>query len=233
MDAVTLKLANQYTDESLKGAGAVKGEKGDPGPQGPPGPAGAEGPAGPPGPQGPPGPAGGGEGGPAYEAGDGISIEEATISVRLPTLSVTQGEYDSLSGEEKAGRLFVITDAEARPLEGVAVMDYDAEDGWHIRKWSDGYAEASYRKQYDLSAANWTALGNSYLCSTRIVVPIPECIIMQYSVNCSILNFGNALWLGNSADPDFRTISQLILSATAAPNKPNGYFCASITGRWK
>lgn len=28
MDAVTLKLANQYTDESLKGAGAVMGEKG-------------------------------------------------------------------------------------------------------------------------------------------------------------------------------------------------------------
>ena len=49
MDLVTLSLAKKYTEESLQGGGALKGERGEPGPQGPQGPQGSQGPQGDPG----------------------------------------------------------------------------------------------------------------------------------------------------------------------------------------
>lgn len=47
MDPVTLAAAKKYTDQTMVGAGAIKGDKGDPGPQGPKGDIGPQGPIGP------------------------------------------------------------------------------------------------------------------------------------------------------------------------------------------
>ena len=49
MDLTTYALAKKYTEESLAGAGAVKGDKGDPGEPGPQGPQGEKGDKGDPG----------------------------------------------------------------------------------------------------------------------------------------------------------------------------------------
>lgn len=43
MDVVTLQLAKKYAEETMQGAGAIKGDKGDPGPVGPAGPPGPPG----------------------------------------------------------------------------------------------------------------------------------------------------------------------------------------------
>jgi len=58
MDVISLALSKDYTEASLTGAGALKGERGDPGPQGPTGPQGLQGEQGPVGPAGPQGPQG-------------------------------------------------------------------------------------------------------------------------------------------------------------------------------
>lgn len=58
MDLVTLAAAKKYTDETMAGAGAIKGDKGDPGPQGPKGDTGPAGPQGPKGDTGDVGPKG-------------------------------------------------------------------------------------------------------------------------------------------------------------------------------
>jgi len=55
MDVISLALSKDYTEASLTGAGALKGDKGDPGPQGPTGPQGLQGEQGPVGPAGPQG----------------------------------------------------------------------------------------------------------------------------------------------------------------------------------
>lgn len=58
MDLITLGLAKKYTDDSMKSAGALKGEKGEKGDIGPQGPQGPIGPQGLTGSQGPAGPQG-------------------------------------------------------------------------------------------------------------------------------------------------------------------------------
>ncbi len=61
MDMIAFAVAKKYIKDSLKGAGALKGDKGDTGPQGaqgPIGPRGIQGEVGPQGPQGPAGPQG-------------------------------------------------------------------------------------------------------------------------------------------------------------------------------
>lgn len=113
MDVVTLQMAKKYTEETMMGAGAIKGDKGDPGPQGPVGPQGPAGPAGPMGPtgeQGPAGPAGAaGEQGPAGADGkDGFS---PTVSVEKITggnqITITDAEgphsFDVMDGKDGTG----------------------------------------------------------------------------------------------------------------------------------
>ncbi len=245
MDAVTLKLANQYTDESLKGVGALKGEKGDPGPQGPPGPAGepgAEGPAGPqgepgpPGPQGPPGPSGGGGESPVYEAGAGIDIEANTISVSLPTRSVTQAEYDGLGEEEKAETLFIITDAEAKPLEGVTITEYDTDDGWHVRKWSDGYVELFCKKSGTIPVSSWVSSSSLYtVVGFFPSSPFPVPLTRIYKEDSYVIDSWGCFTMSNKlAENPLTTTHALRLYTYQKPSVPITYdHYYSVKGRWK
>lgn len=110
MDVVTLQMAKKYTEETMKGAGAIKG---DPGPQGPVGPQGPAGPAGPMGPTGEQGPAG--QAGPAGEQGpagaDGQDGFSPTVSVEKITggnqVTITDAEgphsFDVMDGKDGTG----------------------------------------------------------------------------------------------------------------------------------
>lgn len=65
-----------------------------------------------------PGPAGSGGDAAAYEAGEGVVFTETAagtaIGVALPTIPLTQAEYDALSDEEKQKRaLYIVTDGAA------------------------------------------------------------------------------------------------------------------------
>ena len=269
MDAVTLKLANQYTDESLKGAGAVKGEKGDPGPPGP------QGEPGPPGPQGPPGPSGGGSGGTTdhaqlsnRDAADQHPIgavtgleaalsakqsaltpdeslrltETGEISVSLPSRAVTAAEYEGLSEGEKAGRLFVITDGESKPLEGVSIQEYDTDDGWHVRKWSDGYVEMLYsdRKVYtgygvSIQGVLWGKTG------VAKHIPFPVKLVEKYQETGNVTTFSGSsttLLLTEGDDTEFyldKTQNYRAMAFSTIPISDGQDLRVEIrvAGRWK
>lgn len=73
-------------------------------------------------------------GGPEYSAGDGITIEDDTISVTTPVNPMTQAEYDALPDKANSG-FCIITDS------GVSLKDrgevYSTEETM-IGTWIDG-----------------------------------------------------------------------------------------------
>lgn len=231
MDLVTLAAAKKYTDETLAGAGAVKGEKGDPGPQGPkgdkgdPGTPGVKGDKGDKGDPGTPGVKGDkgepgkdatingkdaitleagdnvsivtGEdgtvtisssgGGASLASGRGTTISDGKINVDLPSVAMTQEEYDALTDEEKNSEtLFILPcGTEGVPTGGTTGQvlakksntDYDTQwvdqtggssagdvystEETKIGTWIDG--KPLYRKVFvvtipSLSDNNWVAL---------------------------------------------------------------------------
>jgi len=176
--------------QGVKGDPGEPGPRGDIGPQGPkgdPGSEGAQGPAGEPGPKGDPGegvPAGGTSGqvlsktsdadydtqwveppesgaeGPTYTPGDGISIQDDTISVDTPVRGiVTQAEFDALAAEQQNKGLYVIDDGKSGGSTSCEEIYFTEET--RIGTWID--AKPIYRKVITGttggSVGAWTSIG--------------------------------------------------------------------------
>ena len=108
------------------------------------------------------------------EAGKGVAIEEGKINVALPAEVLSADEYAALPEEEKRSKtLYGVPEPPWPPMpESLSVQDYKTEDGWHVRKWSDGYVEMRYanRKVFILwgpaaggvvASALWAATSSS------------------------------------------------------------------------
>lgn len=120
-----------------QGVQGPPGADGQPGPQGEPGPMGPQGIQGPPGEQGPAGPAGSGA---DLTAGDGITIENDTISVTTPTRGIlTQAEFDALSEDKRGIGFYVVDDGLASGGSGEI---YDGEE----RRIGTWFGRPLYRK---------------------------------------------------------------------------------------
>lgn len=97
----------------------------------------------------------------------------------LGAIPITTSEYEALSESDRENKLYLVTDADAtKPLVGLSVTDYDTEDGWHVRKWSDGYVEMTYRSETILEASMaLNAFGALFSTSAdfipEIVYPFP------------------------------------------------------------
>lgn len=118
-----------------QGPQGEKGEKGDKGDQGPIGPQGEPGKQGP---QGEPGPAGSGA---DFTAGDGITIEDDTISVTTPTRGIlTQAEFDALPESERNKGLYVVDDGQSSGggTTGGTSLDIYSTEEVRIGTWIDG-----------------------------------------------------------------------------------------------
>lgn len=84
-------------------------------------------------------------GGITFTTDDTLDLDSSNVlSVTVPTEGMTQAEYDALSETEKNKGLKVITDG-VPTFDGVKAQlflnEYDTDDGWHVRKWSNGYLE--------------------------------------------------------------------------------------------
>lgn len=159
-DPISLSLSKNYTAESVKGMGAIKGEKGDPGPQGPVGP------------KGDPGKdatingknaialapgrnvtietgddgtvtisAAGGGAGESVTAGDGLSKDGYTLNVDNPVRGIyTQAEFAALTAEQKASGTYFVDDGQG----GSSGWETYSTEGRRIGTWIDG--KPIYRK---------------------------------------------------------------------------------------
>ena len=77
-----------------------------------------------------------------------ILIKDGGISVKTPVTPLTKEEYDGLSEEEKQAEAVYLVDEPPWTPVPLSIQEYDTEDGWHVRKWSDGYVEMIYKKSH-------------------------------------------------------------------------------------
>ena len=119
----------------------------------------------------------------------------------------------------------------ALPSEPV-LDEYDTEDGWHVRKWSDGYLEMSYKKEVNVTFSNSFA-GIGFYVNTGINEPYPviPAVIYSESIGLTELSDGALVSLYQSKIMK-NTLSYIYLFSAANGNR-TGTVCASITGRWK
>lgn len=68
----------------------------------------------------------------------------------------------------------------------IYIEEYDTSDGWHVRKWSDGYVEMVGVFEHTLKASDWTPWGNMYSVGSKI--PIYSYPIALASIYSEVLS---------------------------------------------
>lgn len=108
-------------------------------------------------------------------AGEGLSKEGDTLNVDLPTKSVTKTEYEALTEEQKqAEAVYLVAEPPWMPVP-LSIQEYDTDDGWHVRKWSDGYVEMSLLKKFtsESTMSSWNGWRMLEKAIPHVDLPIP------------------------------------------------------------
>ena len=185
----------------------------------------------------------------AYTAGVGIEIAEGAISLETPTVPITQAEYEALSEEEREGKLFLVTDAPDSIPVNVEIEDYDTEDGWHVRKYADGYVEQIYKKLVTIAVADWVSIltnesgngvysvGDPYFPPVALPVAMTEKLGEVYSVasgNWSTIAAHAGVSASNQVNPNTH-IDRFTLYRMGTPitSPLTCTMTVMVTGRWK
>lgn len=177
-----------------------------------------------------------------------IAMQGGCIGVKTPVKPLTQAEYDALTEEEKqAGAVYLVDEPPWLPVP-LSIQEYDTEDGWHVRKWSDGYAEQTLTgtftpEAYDLFVKGIdTVLHCVALPGAPFPFPLP--FTQKYSESAALLDFkpnGDARNLPAS----FMAVSKNGTGSLSQTNsyeiilKNNGQMLVAYTfsicaaGRWK
>lgn len=185
--------------------------------KGPPGPAGKDGD---PGDQGPPGE--NGKEGPAGAPGFSPTVAVEPIEGgNKVTITDKDGpkQFDVMNGTDAA-----------------AIEDYTTDDGWHVRKYSDGYVEMVLTVSETVSADSWAAWGNGYVVSASNV-PVynyPFTLTTVYVEDCA-LTIDSGAWSityakdnGNSKTNTYGYYRGTAVTTDRIVNRH-----ISVKGRWK
>ena len=118
--------------------------------------------------------------------------------------------------------LFCIKAAES---VGGGLEEYDTEDGWHVRKWSDGYVEMRIR--FDTKTTYATDM-NSFLTRHDIdqIPELPLELNTTYTDVYSLNSLTAVGWLGSD-----RGVLRIITGI--AKNKIDVSLTREVSGRWK
>lgn len=190
-------------------------------------------------------------GGITFTTDDTLDLDSSNVlSVTVPTEGMTQAEYDALSETEKNKGLKVITDG-VPTFDGVKAQlflnEYDTDDGWHVRKWSNGYVEMERTDSITCASASSFDINTSWhtliQAKTRVpkhVYPIP--LITLYSYNVSERGGGLGFWIGDASEgsenPLIETTPYIFISNLTTLSNISGYPLiipgyVRITGLWK
>lgn len=160
-----------------------------------------------------------------------LEVNGAHIGVSVPTEGMTQAEYDALPAAEKARGLKIITDS--TPLPANYVEDYTTEDGWHVRKYSDGYVEMTARITGNTGIMNQWGTSGWYVTSEPSPAanyPIP--LIALYACTAT-MDCSTVYAMTSSVAASSTTISRFQFFRVNADNNKSYVLNYHITGRWK
>ena len=122
-----------------------------------------------------------------------------------------------------------------------AFEEYDTEDGWHVRKWSDGYVEMTYSAHKILSID--VPHGTFYWSAEQPGVPYPVPLVKRYSLLMDTEGDadGSIVWVGTIEGHSAVVTSYTKLAGLPVYRVIRGTemsdvgftITAFVTGRWK
>lgn len=132
--------------------------------------------------------------------------------------------------------LYCIKAVSSTPVYGLSLDEYDTDDGWHVRKWSDGYVEMDLTRPYTVPVSDWEPWGS---CSTvgidamsPVDYPLPLIEFYGEWVDCtSVAGYVISLMSGKKVTNKTRVYG--LFRPTAPSNALNLVFYHHVTGRWK
>ena len=165
-----------------------------------------------------------------------ILIKDGGISVKTPVTPLTKAAYDGLSEEEKQAEAVYLVDEPPWTPVPLSIQEYDTEDGWHVRRWSDGYVEMIL--ETTTNPSNWLLLTTNIRYDTLTSINLPFSLVKRYKTDANAFDNSN----GYQSVAVFQKLnSNHLLSSTGdfwmlaftnAPPKSVGV-TIEITGRWK
>lgn len=165
-----------------------------------------------------------------------ILIKDGGISVKTPVKPLTKAAYDGLSEEEKQAEAVYLVDEPPWTPVPLSIQEYDTEDGWHVRRWSDGYVEMIL--ETTTNPSNWLLLTTNIRYDTLTSINLPFSLVKRYKTDANAFDNSN----GYQSVAVFQKLnSNHLLSSTGdfwmlaftnAPPKSVGV-TIEITGRWK
>ena len=172
------------------------------------------------------------------EAGRGTAIEEGKINVSLPVEVLSGEKYASLPEEEKQSEtLYGIPEPPWVPLpERLFIQEYDTEDGWHVRKWSDGYVELFCKKSGTIPVSSWVSSSSLYtVVGFFPSSPFPFPLTRIYKEDSYVIDSWGCFTMSNKlAENPLTGTNALRIYTYQKPGVPvtyNHYY--AVTGRWK
>lgn len=124
-----------------------------------------------------------------------------------------------------------------KAVESIGVLDeYDTEDGWHVRKWANGYVELLADKSKNIGTWGSITLGVTY--SQFDSMPLPFPLVKKYETHVAAFDKGTsgaavtALQKGAHFDL-LDALGPLWLISFSTPPPSLVGITIKITGRWE
>jgi len=165
-----------------------------------------------------------------------ILIKNGGISVKTPVKPLTKAEYDGLSEDEKQAEAVYLVDEPPWTPIPLSIQEYDTEDGWHVRKWADGYLELLADKSKNIGA--WGSITPGVTYSQFDSMPLPFPLVKKYETHVAAFDKGTsgaavtALQKGAHFDL-LDALGPLWLISFSTPPPSLVGITIKITGRWK
>lgn len=163
-----------------------------------------------------------------------IKLQGGDIAVSLPTKAVSKAEYEAMTEEQKQAEAVYLVDEPPWTPAPLSIQEYDTEDGWHVRKWSDGYIEMDLRTSY---SAEFSSSTGGFLRGDAGSFSYPVKLTSLYSISAGTGEgrTGGALsmffgWMGQGVE--LVSTPHLYAVATDNDSQPFKLF-VHVTGRWK
>lgn len=113
----------------------------------------------------------------------------------------------------------------------ISIQEYDAGNGWYVRKWSDGYVEQSKISSLSIPASGWKRYGETSAYTFEIDSDQPPVPLLRTSVTLvNILSITPSLFLFCGKNDEDRDLL-CTFGAPGADRQVSILF--TVSGRWK
>jgi len=165
---------------------------------------------------------------------ESLVLNGSNISVKTPNRSLTKSEYDALTDEERQADIVYLVEEPAWEHVPLSIQEYDTDAHWHVRKWSEGYAEFIFKNSYSGTSVAYSS--GSILLFDQGNIPFPFALKEKYSETFSLLsssNSGNLKYGIVYAQGDMENTNSWGLFIGSSPITIQVDISITVTGRWK